>query len=124
MMAEGFARYLAGSQIEVESAGTVVTESDPYCRWAMNEAGIDISNQSADPLESKDLAYYSHVVSIGRGAREALERLRSATEVENWQLPDPSRGRANPVDTIKSFRAVRNELERRVKRLLLSALKA
>jgi arsenate reductase len=122
-MAEGFARYLAGSLVEVESTGTNgSTTTDPYCQWAMNEAGIDLAVLAMEPLSRKDLSSYSHIVFLGEGEHDKLARIPSTAHTSRWELPDPAKVRAQPLDAIKAYRAIRNEVERRVRKLLTEAL--
>jgi arsenate reductase len=117
-MAEGFARYYGGARIEVESAGTEVGSVDPYCQWAMNEAGIDISLQSPEIMENKDLGSYDRIVAVGG----EVPSLSSSLAVESWDIPDPATGRTGPQDVIKAFRALRNQIETKVKNLLAELL--
>lgn len=122
-MAEGFARYLAGSLVEVESTGTGgVDTADSYCHWAMNEAGVDLALLEVEPLSRKDLSSYSHVVVLGDAESEVPGQIPSTVRTMRWQLPDPARVRAQPLDLIKAYRAVRNDVERRVKSLLSEVL--
>jgi protein-tyrosine-phosphatase len=118
-MAEGFARYYGGARIAVESAGTAVFSVDPYCQWAMNEAGIDISLQSPELLANKDLGSFDHVVAVGG----EIPSLSSDSAVECWEIPDPLARRSGPQGPIKAFRAVRNQIEVKVKNLLNEILK-
>jgi protein-tyrosine-phosphatase len=44
-MAEGLARHILGSRVDVMSAGSQPTKVNPYTIEAMAEIGIDISEQ-------------------------------------------------------------------------------
>ncbi|UCF37601.1 MAG: arsenate reductase [Acidobacteriota bacterium] len=123
-MAEGFARYLAGAAVSVESAGPVSAATHPYCQWAMNEAGIDITHFSIDPLTSKDLASFTHVVTLGPESKDSCRQVPSGVRIDHWGIPDPGKVRGNPTDMILAFRSVRNEIEKRVKSLISGALNA
>ena len=118
LMAEGFARYYGGARIAVESAGTAVAALDPYCQWAMNEAGIDVSLQSPELLEGKDLNSYDRIVALGGD----LPSLSTTAAVDHWDIPDPVNIRSGPQEIIKAFRAVRNQIEVQVKKLLTNLL--
>ncbi|UCF36308.1 MAG: arsenate reductase ArsC, partial [Acidobacteriota bacterium] len=118
LMAEGFARYYGGADVEVESAGTGQSAIHPYCQWAMNEAGIDVADQASDPLPSKNLASFSHVVTLCDEARDVCPVPPASVETRHWSLPDPEKARGRPTEVIRAFRLVRNEIERRVKELL------
>lgn len=121
-MAEGFTRFMAGSMVEVETANLQEGATHPYCQWAMNEAGIDISILSPEPFASKDLNSYTHIVNLAQEANPELNNLPKTVQVDHWSLPDPASVRARPLELIKVFRAVRNEIEKQVKKLLERAL--
>ena len=121
-MAEGFARYYGGDDVNADSAGTHPVGINAYAKWAMNEAGIDISDQTSDPLEQKNLPQYDHIITLCGDARDNCPTLPSDANVEHWNLPDPAAVRGRPQDVINSFRAIRNEIEKRVKQLLTGIL--
>jgi arsenate reductase len=121
-MAEGFARYFGGSRVLAESAGTVAGAMDPYCQWAMNEAGIDIAVQAPDLLKDKDLSFYDHIVAMSTGTNEESLGLPESASIHRWEIPDPADVRSGPEDEIKVFRAVRNQIEKHVKDLLATLL--
>lgn len=117
-MAEGFTRYYAGAKVSVSSATSGELSSNAYCLWAMNEAGIDVSHLTGAPLESLDLSGFSHIVTLSAEDEQKLASMPSGVHLEHWRLPDPTKVRGNPQDLIKTFRAVRNATEKKVKDLL------
>ncbi len=117
-MAEGFARYYGGDLLEVDSAGLRPKGIHPHTLWAMNEAGVDISSQSSDPLDSKDLADYDLVVTLCGSARDNCPLMPAGVATEHWDLPDPAAARGKPLEIQGVFRVVRYQVERRVKDLL------
>lgn len=121
-MAEGFVRFYGGASVSVESAGPEVDAVNPYCQWAMNETGVDVSFISTSPLETKNLSSYSHIVTLCGEAREKLGSLSGAVKVDHWEIPNPAQIRGKPADIIGAFRAIRNQIETRVKGLLSQAL--
>jgi arsenate reductase len=121
-MAVGFARHYGGSLAVVDSAGSGPDSIDQYCQWAMNETAIDIADQNIGNLTNTDLSSYTHIVTIGEGAREALVSAAPRAKLEHWGIPDPASVRARPDELIRAYRSVRNKIETRVKELLQSAL--
>ena len=121
-MAEGFARYLAGDLVQVETAASGDSALDTYCAWAMNEAGIDILWREAAPVDSRDSSSYTHIVALGDEAAPTLDSALGSVRIDRWRVPDPSIVRAKPLERIQAYRMVRNDIERRVKKLLLEAL--
>lgn len=123
-MAEGLVRYLAGARVDIESAGRVEAAVDPYTQWAMNEAGADIAALVVDPLECKDLEAYTHVVTLSNASKSALRTIPDGVKVSHWDIPDPSQVKGRPVEVIAAYKAIRNQIERRVKALVGEALNA
>ena len=110
--------------LEADSAGTAPKGIHPHTLWAMNEAGIDVSGQSSDALESKNLDSYSVVVTLCGSARDSCPNMPSGVRTEHWDLPDPAAARGRPLEVQAAFRVVRYQVERRVKDLLIRLLAA
>ena len=77
----------------------------------MEEIGIDISHEHPKPL-TDDIVRASDVV-ITMGCGDACS-IYPGKRYENWTLEDPA---GKDVDTV---RRIRNEIDERVKRLLVS----
>ena len=109
-MAAGWLRHLAGGSIEVRSAGSLPGDRvNPAAVQAMAEVGIDISDQrpkvlTGDAVESSDV-----VITMGCGD---VCPVFPGTRYLDWQLDDPA-GKG-----VEAVRPIRDEIERRVRRLL------
>lgn len=109
-MAEAFARKLGASRVEAHSAGSRPASGvNPRAIAFMAERGIDISGQVSKPLSAFVDQAFDVVVTMGCG--DACPWLPAKRRLD-WALPDP---KALPDD---GFRAVRDEIELRVQRLL------
>ena len=116
LMAEGVIRYVAGSLVGVETAGRSTRRDDPFCQWAMNEIGIDLSILQLEPLGRKDLRSFTHFILVDSSA-EAFP-LPEEARVEHWRLPDPAKVRGEPSERIVAYRIIRNRVERLAKALI------
>jgi len=119
-MAEGWTRHLGGARVSVESAGIEAHGQNPRAITVMSEAGIDISAQqstvqSRDMLKRADL-----VVTVCGHADEVCPALPPGTRKIHWPLEDPARATGSEEQILQVFRATRDEVARRVKRLLAS----
>lgn len=109
-MAEGLARRMGGEQVEVKSGG-----SRPAGQVARNaitvmaEIGIDISDQTSDPLDEDWVAGCDLVVTMGCG-EDACPAFHDV-ELEDWPLDDPV------GQDLDIFRATRDEIGRRMREL-------
>lgn len=63
-MAEGWARYLGGDQIEALSAGIEAHGKNSLAISVMREAGVDISGQESTKLTDELLASTDYLVTV------------------------------------------------------------
>ena len=84
----------------------------------MNEVGIDIRHQTSDPLSAFRLGDFDCVVTLCGDARDNCPPLPRTVRQEHWSMSDPAKSRGAPSDILKTFRVVRDQVERRVKALL------
>jgi arsenate reductase (thioredoxin) len=111
-MAAGFLSHLAGDQVEVLSAGSEPKDQiNPVAIQAMAEAGIDIANNSPKILTVEAVKHSDVVITMGCG--DACP-IFPGKRYEDWQLDDPA------GQGIEAVRPIRNEIKRRVERLLES----
>lgn len=109
-MAAGFARLHGANRVEPHSAGSKPAAAvDPRAIAFMAERGCDISGQRPWPLSAFADQSFDAVVTMGCG--DACPWLPARIHAD-WALPDPKH---LPDD---EFRAIRDEIERRVQRLL------
>nr|HEX4313360.1 GNAT family N-acetyltransferase [Kofleriaceae bacterium] len=109
-MAEGLARALFGRTAEVHSAGSAPTRVNPHAIAAMRELGIEITGQRSTSVASIDPATVDTVITLC--ADEVCPMWPGTFERVHWALPDPAAG--SPDDAPARFRAVRDELRRRL----------
>jgi protein-tyrosine-phosphatase len=111
-MAAAFARHLGGNRIDVFSGGSEPTPAvNPGAIEVMGEVGIDISDSSPQHWNDEIVAGADLVVTMGCG--DECPFFPGVT-YEDWPLSDPA---GRPVEEV---RAIREEIRRRVTRLLIS----
>lgn len=111
-IAEGFARYLGNGQVGVSSAGLQASQVHPTAVRVMQEVGIDISQQTSDPLANFHPKDYDAVVSLCGCGVDLPQEWVVGEIFQDWQLEDPD---GQPIET---FRQVRDEIRQRVEALL------
>jgi two-component system phosphate regulon sensor histidine kinase PhoR len=116
-MAEGFARSLAPENVKIFSAGTEPKAIHPLAIKVMEEAGIDISNQSSKGLGTLPLENIDLVVTLCGEAQESCPTLPKNTEHLHWPLPDPALAKGDEETVLETFRAVRDEIRARIEKL-------
>jgi arsenate reductase (thioredoxin) len=108
-MAEAFARIHGGDQVEALSAGSRPSgQINPKAIRFMQEVGYDLTTHASKSLDQIE-GGFDAVITMGCGDHcpWVPARLR-----EDWSLPDPKH-----MDD-DGYRAVRDEISARVRRLL------
>jgi protein-tyrosine-phosphatase len=109
-MAAAFLERLAGSRVEVRSAGTMpAAEVNPMVVAAMRERDIDLSEAVPRKLSDAEVGAVDVVVTMGCG--DACP-VFAGTRYLDWELDDPA-GRS-----LEDVRPIRDEIERRVRALV------
>jgi arsenate reductase len=109
-MALGYFTRLAGNRAIAYSGGSEPADQiNPAAVQAMAEIGIDITGQQPRRWTDEMVEAADVVVTMGCGDTCPVVPGR---RYEDWTLPDPA---GKPVDEV---RPVRDEIERRVRRLL------
>jgi len=88
-MAEGWARYLKGDQIEAYSAGTEIHGLNPNAVLVMKEAGVDISGHRSKHLDEFQDVFFDVILTVCDHAREACPVLPGNGKVLHVGFSDP-----------------------------------
>jgi arsenate reductase len=98
-MAAAWLRKLAGDRIEVRSAGSEpADEINPVAVHAMQEAGIDLTNEQPKLLTTDDVAAADVVITMGCG--DACP-VYPGKRYEDWEIADPAGRSIDEVSTIR-----------------------
>lgn len=115
-MAEAFAKELG---LVASSAGTMPPESvNPIVVQVMKEKGIDLSSKRPKMLTIDMINQASLVVTMGCSVEEVCPRpmlAKMQKKLVDWDLDDP-KGKS-----VKEVRRIRDEIERRVRKLKADA---
>ena len=108
-MAEGFARSLGGDVMDAESAGLAAALKIPEeTHIFMAEKNIDTRDQFPKDLREMDLSRYQLVINMSGYPLP----VSVTAEVREWPIQDPI------FVNEKKFRAIRDEIEQKVKGLI------
>ena len=113
-MAAGFMNSLGAGRVEVLSAGSAPKDSiNPIAVEAMQEIGIDISNNVPKVLTPEAVQESDAVITMGCG--DACP-FYPGKRYEDWVLDDPA------GQGIESVRVIRDDIKKRVEQLLSELL--
>ena len=109
-MAAALTTELSEGRVDVRSAGSEPAETvNPVAVDAMNELGIDLAGTSPKLLEDDAVREADVVITMGCG--DACP-VYPGKRYEDWELEDPA---GKDLDAV---RAIRDQIEQRVRRLL------
>jgi arsenate reductase len=120
-IAEGLLRHLGGNSYHVYSAGTEKTFVRPQAIQVMAEVGVDISQQESKTLEQYLQEYFDQVITVCDGANEACPVFPNAKQRRHWSFPDPSQAQGTEAEQLQVYRAVRDAIQERIEKELLSS---
>ena len=111
-LAAGLMRQLAGSSVDVYSAGTKPAKDlNPLAVESLAELGIPIEGEYPKPVNEEVLEAADVVVVLGT---EAKLEPREGTRFELWETDEPSeRG----IEGMERMRLVRDDIRARVQKL-------
>ena len=113
-MAAGFMNAIGAGRVEVLSAGSAPKDSiNPIAVQAMQEVGIDISNNVPKVLTPEAVQESDAVITMGCG--DACP-FYPGKRYEDWVLDDPA------GQGIESVRIIRDEIKGRIEALLRELL--
>ncbi|MEB3224985.1 MAG: arsenate reductase, glutathione/glutaredoxin type [Synechococcus sp.] len=111
-MAEGWAKYLGANQVIVHSSGLEASRVHPEVIATMAEVGIDLTQQTSNPLAEFNPEDYDAVISLCGCEANLPAAWVTRPVFEDWQIQDPD-GQSPEV-----FRHVRDTVKEQVKQLL------
>lgn len=117
-MAEGYARQLAGDDVEVLSAGIEAHGLNPRAVAVMAEDGVDISAQASTRVTDDMLARADVLVTVCGHADEHCPLVPAKIEKHHWPLSDPAKAEGDEAAIMVEFRRVRDDIRQRVTTLL------
>ena len=113
-MAAGFLTELAGTRVDVRSAGSLPADQvNPVAVTAMAEVGIDIAAQQPKILTTDTVRAADVVITMGCGDTCPVF---PGKRYEDWDLPDPA---GQPIEAI---RPIRDQIRARVEALTAELL--
>lgn len=115
-MAEGWAKQLLGDEWEVRSAGIEAHGLNPNAVKAMNEVGIDISDQKSELIDNEYLNHATLAVTLCGDAADRCPMTPPHVRREHWGFDDPAKAEGTDEEKWAVFQRVRDEIGERIKR--------
>lgn len=119
-IADGFLQALGSDRYEVLSAGLEAHGLNPRAVQVMQEAGIDISNNSSTVIDSEALNRATYVITLCGHADEHCPVIMDKSVIKwHWGFEDPAKASGTEEEIMAQFRNVRDAIKARVQQFLL-----
>jgi protein-tyrosine-phosphatase len=121
-MAAAMLRHLTRGGLYIESAGVRAGDLDPLAVEVMGEIGLEIAKHKPRRVEDLEDGSFDLVITLSPEAQhKAVEMTRTAaTQVEYWPTMDPTAVEGSREQRLVAYRAVRDQLMRRLKQRFLA----
>jgi arsenate reductase len=115
-MAEAWGKKYLGDEWQVLSAGIEAHGLNPKAVKAMNEVGLDISNQTSDIIDPDILNNADFVVTLCGDAADKCPMTPPHVKREHWGFDDPAKAEGTDEEKWATFQRVRDEIGERIAR--------
>ena len=113
-MAEGWAKRYLGEEWDVYSAGIEAHGLNPNAVKAMEEAGVNISEQKSEMIDMDILNNATLAVTLCGDAADRCPVTPPHVQREHWGFDDPAKATGTEEEKWKFFQRVRDEIEERI----------
>lgn len=117
VMAENIMKNLYGHTVYVDSAGVRAQTVNPFAVEVLDEIGLDASRHIAKNMDDLGDESFDLIISLSIDAHHKAEEMTrtTATELEFWNIIDPSITEGNREMRLNAFRHVRDDLYEKIK---------
>jgi arsenate reductase len=119
-MAEGLMKSLGSEHWDVKSAGTFPSYVHPLAIRAMEEIGIDISQQTSKSYDQFLDERFDYLITLCEEAARTCPVFPGEGERLHWPLEDPVTAIGTIDERLMIFRKVRDEIKTKIEELLKS----
>lgn len=114
-MAEAIFRKFAGGRYNVFSAGLDAHGINPYTIKIMEEIGYDLKNHRSKNLsEYSGIIKFDIVIVVCSNAEKRCPTIPGVKTRLYWPFEDPATATGSEEEIMAKFRAVRNQIERKI----------
>jgi arsenate reductase len=117
-MAEAWLNFLYGDRFEAKSAGLEPGTLNPLAVTAMDEVGIDISQNKTKSVYDffKQGELFSWVITVcDESAAERCPVFAGIVKRLHWSFPDPALLTGTAEEKMAAIREIRDDIKRKVK---------
>ncbi|MFW9787826.1 MAG: arsenate reductase ArsC [Candidatus Thorarchaeota archaeon] len=121
-MSEALLKHHGGEDFEVFSAGTKPqSEVNPIALEVLSERGIPTDELYTKLVNDFVDCKFDLVVTVCDKAKQSCPHFPRARRMDHWPLEDPAAAEGTYEEVLIVFRETRDEIERRIKELILKS---
>ena len=117
-MAEGLANIKLNKKFKISSAGVEAHGLNPRAVKAMEEIGIDISDQQSNSILEDELPQHDLIITLCGDARDRCPILSESSNNIHWDLQDPANATGSEQEIMDVYRKVRDQISNNIKSML------
>ncbi|MDF2652144.1 MAG: arsenate reductase [Paenibacillus sp.] len=118
-IADGFLKAIGNDKYDVKSAGLEAHGLNPRAVHVMNEAGVDISNNTSDVIDQKTLNEADFVITLCGHADEHCPVISNKNVTKwHWGFDDPAKATGTEEEIMTQFRTVRDSIKNRIEQFV------
>jgi len=111
-MAAGIVQHDFGDRIETYSAGTNPKGVSRLAVMVLDEFGIDISEETSDPLDKYKDMHFDYVITLCDDANEKCPVFFGGVNRLHMGFPDPPHSNDPTPENLQQFREVRDAIRK------------
>lgn len=123
-IAEALLRDYGGADFEVYSAGTVVTQVNPYAIRVLADLGLDTAGARSKSISEFLDQRFDYVITVCDRARDTCPVFPGSENTLHWGLDDPSEVEGTDAEKLAAFRRTQLEISTRLRPFVEVALRA
>ena len=117
-IAAGYANSLGKDWFEAKPVGLEANGINPRAISIMQEEGVDISTQASANVTEEMINWADLIVTVCQQANNNCPVPPIAVRKKHWPLADPVNVEGTEEQIMQEYRAVRDEIKRRVESML------
>lgn len=117
-IAEGWARHLGDDSINARSAGMQPFSVHPMAVYTMKQVGIDISRHQSRRLDDRQMKWADCIITLSETVKPYSAYFPKGIEHDHWSVPNPDTLISDEISQEQAYARIRDEIKRRVQRLL------
>lgn len=113
-IAEGFGKKHLGKAWDIRSAGIEAHGVNSLAIRAMDEVGVDISDQASSLIDHDTLNQATLVITLCGDAQDNCPNVPSHIKKDHWGFDDPAKAEGTEAEKWQVFQRVRKQIEERI----------